>query len=84
MDKNIKNDLKILFDTRNYFIHYKWKPKNEKEGTEQIKKFIDYSKKAPEIIEYLNNYVKDNIYNEKFLKIFFKNLIYQQSGIILK
>ena len=84
IDKDIKNDLKILFDTRNYFVHYKWKPKDEKEGAEQIQKFIDYSKKAPEIIEYLNNYVKQNIYNREFLKKFFANLIYKQSGIVVK
>ncbi|RAI14900.1 MAG: hypothetical protein DKM22_06815 [Candidatus Melainabacteria bacterium] len=84
IDKDIKNDLKILFDTRNYFVHYKWKPKDEKEGAEQIQKFIDYSKKAPKIIEYLNNYVKQNIYNREFLKKFFANLIYRQSGIIVK
>lgn len=84
IDENIKNDLKIIFDTRNYFIHYKWKPKNEKEGAEQIQKFIDYSKKAPKIIEYLNNYVKQNIYNRDFLKVFFANLIYKQSGIMVK
>ena len=84
IDEDIKNDLKILFDTRNYFVHYKWKPKDEKEGAEQIQKFIDYSKKAPEIIEYLNNYVKENIYNREFLKKFFANLIYRQSGIIVK
>ena len=84
IDNDIKKDLKILFDTRNYFIHYKWKPKNEKKGAEQIQKFIDYSKKAPKIIEYLNNYVKQNIYNRDFLKVFFANLIYKQSGIMVK
>ena len=81
IDEKVKKDIKMIFDTRNYFIHYKWKPKNDKEGFSQIEKFLVYTEKAPEIIEYLNEYVKENIYNKEFLEKFFANLIYKQSGI---
>ncbi len=84
IDEKVKKDIKMIFDTRNYFIHYKWKPKNDKEGISQIEKFMVYTEKAPEIIEYLNEYVEENIYNKEFLEKFFANLIYKQSGITIE
>lgn len=84
LDESIHNDLKAMFDARNYFIHYKWKAKTEREWDEQIDKFIIYSEKAQSIIDYLNQYVKENIYNKVFLRKFFSSLIYKQSGIIIK
>ncbi len=84
IDEKVKKDIKMIFDTRNYFIHYKWKPKNYEEGIAQIEKSMVYTEKAQEIIEYLNEYVKENIYNKEFLEKFFANLIYKQSGITIE
>jgi hypothetical protein len=84
LNENLRKDIIKMFELRNNFVHYKWKANDDNSNIRLLQEFADYSKKAPKIIEELNKYVKDNIYNEKILKIFFKNLIYQQSGIILK
>ena len=40
IDDQTRKDLKMIIETRNYFIHYKWNTVTEAQGKEQIQKFM--------------------------------------------
>jgi len=77
----IKKDISKIFELRNSFAHYKWQLKTDEEHIKSIQEYGTYAEKAPEIIEYLNRYLKENLFTKQYLKRIFSALIFNQTGI---
>ena len=84
LNNEINKDIYKIFELRNSFIHYKWQLKTDEEHIKNIQEYGTYAEKAPTIIEYLNKYLKDNIFTKQYLKKIFSVLIYSQTGIIVE
>lgn len=77
----IKKDISKIFELRNSFAHYKWQLKTDEEHIKSIQEYGTYAEKAPAIIEYLNRYLKENLFTKQYLKRIFSALIFNQTGI---
>lgn len=81
IDNDIRSDIYKIFELRNSFVHYKWQLKTDEEHIKSIQEYEDFAEKAPRIIEYLNKYLKDNLFTKHYLQRIFSALIYSQTGI---
>ena len=74
LSENTSNYIKKIFDKRNEFVHYKWKPKTHDEIEQETKEYKNLCEKSKIVIKNLKKYITQNLVSRNKIKKQIKNI----------